>query len=359
MKRTIILALTGICAIICGCGQQPGSNMHPQEQISFVKKQIKLGNEPYSSAYKQLIYYADSILTLKSNALEDFSVPGYYVIPEVHIANSKALFDDSFAAYTTALAYCLSGDIRYGEKSCFYLNEWGQKNKKYSDADGPLVMSYDATGLVMAAGLMRSTKLWETVDEEAFNWWLANVYRKACNEIRERKNNWADWGRFGSVLCADFLGDSEEMQKNVDLVKSDMFIKIAEDGHMPEEVRRARHGMWYTYFSLSPMTAACWVIYNNTGENLFEYEQDGKSIKLALDYALQYYNNPSAWPWNDDPYPGSHTLWPDDLYEAMYGIYKSEAYLERVEATRPHVYFEHHCVWNYATLMAPSLDGWK
>ena len=51
-----------------------------------------------------------------------------------------------------------------------------------------------------------------------------------------------------------------------------------------------KNGLWYTYFSLAPMTASFWVTYNLTGENLFLWEQEGKSVKKALDYLLRYQN---------------------------------------------------------------------
>jgi hypothetical protein len=80
------------------------------------------------------------------------------------------------------------------------------------------------------------------------------------------------------------------MTENIRLVKSDLFKKIAADGHMPEETAREVGGISYTYFSLAPITATCWVAYQSTGENLFtNYTQGNSSMKQALDY-LHYYN---------------------------------------------------------------------
>ena len=54
-----------------------------------------------------------------------------------------------------------------------------------------------------------------------FKDWVTSVYRKATNEIRERKNNWADWGRLGSLLAASFLDDKEEIERNIKLIKGE------------------------------------------------------------------------------------------------------------------------------------------
>ena len=67
-------------------------------------------------------------------------------------------------------------------------------------------------------------------------------------------------GRLGSILSAHLLDNANEMAENIRLVKSDLFHKIAADGHMPEETAREANGIWYTYFSLAPITATCWAM---------------------------------------------------------------------------------------------------
>jgi hypothetical protein len=330
--------------------------MHPDTQITFVKKQINQKQEPFPAAYRQLITMVDSVLTVPNHALDDFSVPGYYQNPEGHRKNSKCLQTDAFNAYCCALAYRLNGEKKFGRKACELMNAWAAVNTKYSDNDGTLVMSYSGTAMVIAAQLMSESKLWKKADHALFDQWLINVYRKACNEIRTRKNNWADWGRFGSTLCAVYFNDKEELNENIRLIKSDLFHKIAPDGSMPEETRREGNGIWYTYFSLTPMTGACWLIYNATGENLFILENDGVSIKSAIDYLFYHNLHPDEWKWFKDPATGPKDRWPGNLLEAMSGIYHDEAYVEFVKPNRPLMYPEHHFVWSFPTLMPLSYE---
>ncbi len=334
-------------------------SMHPFSQIAFVKKQIKEKQEPYLTAYRQLLYYADSIQALPQHALKDFAVPGFYDKPKEHQKNSLSIQQDAFGAYCSALAYQLSGQKKYGEKACFFLNAWAYTNTKYSEHDGVLVMSYSGSGLLMAAELMSDTKIWTSKDKTAFKAWVLQVYQKAANEIRIHKNNWADWGRLGSLLAASFLEDKAEVLQNVQLIKSDLFSKIASDGHMPLEVVRGNNGIWYTYFSLAPMTAACWLVYNLTGENLFVLESNGASIKKALDYLLYYNDHPTEWKWDDHANVGSHSGWPDNLLEAMAGIYHDDSFVRYIEGSRPHIYPTHHFAWSFSTLMPLSLNRYK
>lgn len=334
-------------------------SMHPKAQIEYVKAQIKLKKDPYYAAYLQLLHYADSIYDITQSALADFAVPGYYDKPLEHRANSLALQRDAFGAYSSALAYRLSGNKKYGEKACYFLNAWGHINKKYSEHDGVLVMAYSGSAFLMAAELMSNNNIWNKEDEDEFRKWAVNVYLEAVNEIRTHKNNWADWGRFGSLLAASYLDDQIEIDKNVNLIKSDLFEKIAFDGSMPEETKRGDNGIWYTYFSLAPMTASCWLVYNLTGENLFVLEQNGTSIKKALDYLFYYNQHPQEWKWFENPNTGKKEIWPKNLFEAMSGIYKDNSYANFVKSSRPIIYPVHHFAWSFPTLMPVRIGAYK
>ena len=353
-KQSIIYVLF-LCLTLPVAGQKKGY-MHPESQIAFVKRQIQQKQEPFQTAYRQLISTAEKALTAPHHALADFSVPGYYQNPEGHQRNSKSLQTDAFNAYCCALAYRLSGNKKYGDKACELMNIWAKVNHMYSDYDGTLVMSYSGNAMVIAAQLMSDSKLWKKADHALFDQWLVNVYRKACNEIRERSNNWADWGRFGSLLCAVYFDDAKELNENIRLIKSDLFHKIAPDGSMPEETRREGNGIWYTYFSLAPMTGACWLIYNATGENLFILDNNGVSIKSAIDYLLYHNLHPDEWKWFPNPRTGPKDRWPGNLLEAMSGIYHDERYVEFVKHSRPLMYPEHHFAWSFPTLMPLSLS---
>lgn len=355
-KLIISICLVIFISLPAISGYEHPGGMHTKSQIAFVKKQIAAKKEPYYKAYLQLLERADSAFLHKKHALADFSVPGYYKDPVNHRKNSSGLQSDAFDAYACALAFQLSGKKKYADKSLEYLMEWANINTKYSEYDGSLVMAYSGTAMIMAGELMLNYKGWSSPDKQKFINWVQNVYLKSCKEIRNRKNNWADWGRFGSVLCAYLLDNQEEMNENIRLIKSDIFHKIETDGHMPEETRREKNGIWYTYFSLAPITASCYVVYSATGENLFELKEGEKSIKLALDYLLHYTERPAEWPWFKDPNPGTPTLWPGNLMEAMGNIYNENKYVNYVEKSRPLIYPTHHFAWTFPTLMPAMLS---
>ena len=73
MKKIITIAfLSFLCFVY---GYAGNHSMHPLKQIDYVLKQVKAQQEPYYSAYQQLIHDADSILKVPHHALVDFAVP--------------------------------------------------------------------------------------------------------------------------------------------------------------------------------------------------------------------------------------------------------------------------------------------
>lgn len=363
MVKVIICLFAFIqCSVFLYAG--PGqSAMHPKEQLDFVRKQIKTKQAPYYAAYLQLLQKADSALQVNEHAIEDFSIPGFYSNKDEHRKNSLALQIDGFSAYSCALAWQLSGKKKYAKKAVYFLHAWAEKNKKYSQLDGSLVMSYSGTTLMIAAKLMQDSKQFNTKEQAMFATWTKDVFREATNSIRYRNNNSGDWSRLSSLLADDYLNDSADFNANVKLIKKDLFEKIASDGHMVEEVKREKNGIWYTYFSLAPLTASCWVIYNQTGEDLFTAQKDSASIKKALDYLLYYNQHPQEWKYFKDPATG-HTytevgFWPANLLEAMYGIYGEKTFDDFVATHRPILYQKHDFAWTFPTLMPLSINHYQ
>jgi hypothetical protein len=357
MKSAKIFAIIIFFSLSPGLCQAQG--MHPEGQIARVKEEIKSKNPRITKAYKQLLIKADSALVVQNHALEDFSVPGRYKEPEQHKKNSQSLQVDAFNAYACALAYRLSGKEIYGQKACELLDAWAVINKKYSDNDGPLVMAYSGTGLLNAALLLKKQPIWKESDQLQFAQWVKQVYNKSANEIRYRKNNWADWGRLASLLSAVYLEDKAEINKNIELIKSDLTSQISADGSMPEETKRGENGIWYTYFALAPITASAWIIYNETGEDLFHQEIQNAGLKKALDYLLRYSKNPEQWPHFNNPnkpaFSANLAGWPFNLFDAMGGIYGDKDYVQFASKYRPVIYDHHHFAWSFPTLMPCEL----
>ncbi len=328
--------------------------MHSADQLNETRQMVLQQQEPWKSAYDDLIRRADGAegLGRASHAVADFNVPGYYVDPKGHIAASEALNGDGWAAYACALAHQLTGDATYGQKSIELLNGWAYVNTRYSGADGPLVMSYAGTGLAFAADLMWSSELWDAGDRAQFQRWVTTVLRSAADSIKTRPNNWGAWGTLAAIASDYLLEDAGGVDAEIARLQLRIDNSIASDGHLPDETARGDHGIWYTYFALAPLTAGCQIAGNARGVDLFNYGR----LRLALDYLFYYSLYPEQWP----HYAGQQTSlpspsdWPGNLFEALTRVYGSADYDAWVADTRPHVVKGHHYAWTVPTLMRPN-----
>ena len=84
-------------------------------------------------------------------------------------------------------------------------------------------------------------------------------------------------------------------------------------------------------------------------------EEEGKSIKEALDYLFYYNQHPAEWKWFENPHQGTPGEWPGNLFEARGAIYGDEKYSQYANQARPIVYERHHFAWSFPTLMPPRL----
>jgi hypothetical protein len=127
---------------------------------------------------------------------------------------------------------------------------------------------------------------------------------------------------------------------------------------MPLEVGRKAAGIWYTYFALAPLTAACQIVGNARSVDLFNYVgPEGGGIERALDYLLRYCRQPDRWPHFQGENlvnPPSPETWYGTLFEAMHGIYGKPDYGQWVEKARPVMTHGHHYAWAIPTLLKPQ-----
>jgi hypothetical protein len=129
---------------------------------------------------------------------------------------------------------------------------------------------------------------------------------------------------------------------------------------MPYETRYGSKGIWYTYYALAPLTAACQVALNASEVDLFHYTSpNGRNIRMALDYLFYYSQHPEEWPHyegDQSEIPDPHS-WPGNLFMAMASVYENDDYENWVTSSGP-VYDSSwwssvHITWVFPVLMRP------
>jgi hypothetical protein len=335
----------------------PGGFYTPA-QIAFVTGKIQSHEQPWADAYDQLRASVGRVRNREPHAMAVYNVPGYYQDQKGFFAATGGITGDADAAYVLALAYRLGDGPQDADAAQRLLNAWAHTNTGVTGYDGQLSMAEVGVGFIIAAELLSNYPGWAQTDQQAFKQWVRSVYlAQAVNPIKDRKNNWGDWGSFGAVTADDYLGDAAGVSDETVRLERHIDSSIAPDGQMPEEIARGAGGIWYTYFALDPLTAALNVVRNSGGPNLFDPSTPrGARVQKALSYLFNALQNPSAWPYGANPkVPGPRETWGYDLFEAMSGEYGNSQWDAYAATRRPIMNPGHHYAWTFPTLMkAPS-----
>lgn len=330
-----------------------------------MKAAIAAGTAPYKAAWAKHQTLAAGYRSDKGAPTADYSVPGIYTDRTAWEAAVAGFTRDADACHCLALVYALDGDTTAAAIVATILRAWYNTSttaeahevlqpdgKTYVENDAPLSMAELGAGFIMAALLIDSYSGWTGSDRVKFAVWVQNVYGPECDRAYispTMSNNWADWGAFGGCM-ADYYLMGRVSVTHVALVQANIDAQIAVDGSLPQEdARGSGAAIWYRYFALTPMTAACRVIRNSGGPNLFTYvNKAGASIRTALDSLLAMVKNPPA----GFSSPGATDPWPADLFTAMGAEYGDTAYSAYGATKAPITYVGHHEAWTFASLMS-------
>jgi Alginate lyase len=336
----------------------PGG-FYTQAQIDYVKKQIAAHAEPWSSAYTRLMNSVAAKKNTQPNVPAVFNVPGYYEDKAAFFASTHEMTTDADAAYMMALAYQLNGDQNLADRSARILGAWAHTNTGISGHDGQLTMAYMGVGLVLAGELLGNYPGWAAGDRAAFQNWVRTVYiAQGAGAIQDRTNNWGEWGTFGVIAADHFLDDADGLAAETGKLEHHIDQAIAADGSMPDETSRGQAGIWYTFFSLAPMTAAARVVENSGGPNLFTWTSpSGRRMDTAITYLFNALQQPSSWTFaqNATVPNGPRDDWAYDMFEAMSDQFNNPQYAAYAAQRRPIMTSGHHYAWTFSTLMkAPA-----
>ncbi len=359
--------------------------LHTSEQITRTTNSVMGGVEPFSTAQKTLLSQADYALTRTHNAKEVLLAYAFYnsttAQADESLLNLGWLYFDTNYAYKLALAYKLTGNTAYADKAIYFLDNWATINKEYkgarfdrnADPDGTcnykcaywydqtgadLYMTTNGVGFIQAAILLRDYPGFTQAMKDRFTSWVKNVYRRNSDTYlydnpSDFDDNSGSWANFGVVLSHVWLQDTTALQADVDFMKSSIITQIASDGILTVEQTRDTKAMWYTYYTLAPMSAAAMVLYNETGTNLFNWVNPaGASITTALDLYFEQAVDPSLYPWqgSQGTMLPSPTGWGGNMFEAL------TYFLDRPEwknwiGSAPITYFSSHMAWSVPTLL--------
>ena len=272
-------------------------------RIDDIKHKVDKGDEPTTLAFAALKTFADKNLSRQANVPREWYVPGYYDDAEGHRSAKGGLQDEANAAYGLALYYRLSGETRYAETAISIIDAWASGVETMSRQDDSMLsFSYHFPALVFAADLLKNEPLWPPDKQEQFERFLDE---KALQmNTMDRKNNWGNWGLVLVSSIAAYRGNEELLKTCAHRWQEFIEQQIAEDGHLPHEVKRSkgRHGIWYTHFSLMPQTIAAEILRVN-GIDLYDYQSpSARTLKSAFERVAEWNLAPETFGyWQGEP----------------------------------------------------------
>lgn len=239
-----------------------------------VLKRIADKSEPQYSAYLNLLEVAEAQLVFIPSPPTTMNIMGGYE-KNSNLSEMRAiLWQNCYAAYSTALAYSYSGDQKYAIKAKNILMKWAKTSTTFTGADRGLQLGSFFNPMLYAADLLHDYEDWTKSERQKFeSWW-----RQKCLEegdvlgvMRRKDNNWKDAAILGTITAAVVFEDTlllkealieqtsyfyERTDESVrNKGESWKFTKDEKGEYLQREVVRndGRSGLTYTAYALTTM----------------------------------------------------------------------------------------------------------
>jgi len=338
----------------------PGSTYTQQQYVESVVL-AWLGREPWRSAYLDMVNSTFECFSHESelakvhntflNGKRLFEVPKFYDDTDESEAMSKPLVDDARVALLCAMRSYFFGDSQARQIALDLLASWAETTLRLSGTDTGITMVHTGVGLLLAADLLRNGG-----DGTWFGpfktWAQREFHRAASDEYSRFSNNHRSWALFAELVYAHLLDDEVLFRTRANQLYSHIDASIDQDGFLPAEVERQHEGfgkgIFYTQFSLAPMTAGVQIIQNVLGTAATPLPTQARhDLRRAIQSFIYYNAHPNEWPART-PNEGRHVPY---LYDALSGLLPSQELSIYAVPHRPAV--SDRYAWKFATLMRP------
>jgi len=174
--------------------------MHSRAELEYIKEKIESGEEPWKSAWEELKSARRSKRRYRRRRLKTVVTPRlpvssleYKPSPLANVVRgawndpnigSSDFSNDSMAAYSHALQWCLTGKEAHAAKAIEILNAWSNTLESISGHDARLLVGMGGVGFCNAAELIRHSEAqWETKDQERFEQMLRGIFYPLIEEF--------------------------------------------------------------------------------------------------------------------------------------------------------------------------------
>ncbi|MCX4532523.1 alginate lyase family protein [Streptomyces sp. NBC_00841] len=214
----------------------PASFTHPgvlvsRPQLDFVRAKVQAGAQPWKSAYDQMLAskYASLTRTAKPRAIVEC---GSYSHPNYGCTDER---EDAIAAYTLALAWYITQDSRYAQKSIEIMDAWSAVIQDHTNSNAPLQTGWAGSSWPRAAEIIKYTySSWP--NSARFGTMLRNVYLPKVINGSNSNGNWELSMTEAAIGIAVFLEDRTAYDKAVSTFRGRVpaYIYLVSDGALPK-----------------------------------------------------------------------------------------------------------------------------
>ncbi|MEX0744708.1 MAG: alginate lyase family protein [Phycisphaeraceae bacterium] len=293
--------------------------------LAVVRDRARAGEQPWSAACEQLIAAAEEAMGQEPLSVRDnggsphLRIDGVYISgrdgvmdPEANKKSTNMAMQAGEAAANLALAWRFTGEARYADKALNLIHTWciNQNTRMFpagrvEDArtpcgnyGGDVVMFLSFWKLFLAIYLLDGYPGWNLRSHAAVRRWVKRM-TDPQRELMfhgggEMYNNWEDERLVYLAHGSLALGDLDLLGDTFDRWKLTLPMKMTDEGELPRETMRTR-SMTYSLMALHATTLLA-EIARQFNVDLYDYQVNGKSLKLAIDYVAGYLLDMDKWP---------------------------------------------------------------
>lgn len=217
----------------------PTTFVHPgvtvsRAQLDFARTEVLAGAQPWKGAFDQLT--ASSYASLSRTAKPRATVEcGSYSNPNNGCTDER---EDAIAAYTDALAWYITRDARYAQKSIELMDAWSAVLREHTNSNAPLQTGWAGSSWPKAAEIIKYTYTGTWTNSARFATMLRTVYLPEVINGSNSNGNWELSMMEAAVGISVFLEDrtSYDTAMAKFRTRTAAYVYLASDGAVPKTV---------------------------------------------------------------------------------------------------------------------------
>lgn len=215
----------------------PTAFVHPgvvvsQAQLDFMRQKVNAGEQPWKGAYDQMM--ASSYASLSRTAKPRATVEcGSYSNPNYGCTDER---QDAIAAYSDALAWYITRDARYAQKSIELMDAWSGTIKEHTNSNAPLQTGWAGSSWPKAAEIIKYTYDGGWPNESRFATMLRDVYLPEIIGGSNSNGNWELTMMEAATGISVFLDDKTSYDKAMSkfMGRVPAYVYLDSDGALPK-----------------------------------------------------------------------------------------------------------------------------